>query len=210
MQRVQTPKIYKVSTKNKDGRVIDGEIRLKSYLLAQRLLAPKQSLLLYDEVKDILCFSSDENRLKNKAFINESLESNAVATIWITNNIQSVDRAVIRRFDFVLNVKVPKKAHRMRIINKICAQKLNEKAMKFASNAKHLAPAIIERACKVSEQLDGDFSANFTSLVKNTLKASGMDYALKKTKRAKNQSCHKAIHLNLSTLIVICNLLPMA
>ena len=188
-------KIYKVSTKNKDGRVIDGELRLKSYLLAQRLLAPKQSLLLYDEVEDILCFSSDENRLRNKAFINESLESNAVATIWITNNIQSVDRAVIRRFDFILNVKVPKKAHRMRIINKICAQKLDEKAMKIASNAKHLAPAIIERACKVSEQIDGDFSANFTSLVKNTLKASGMDYALKKNKKSEKSKLPQSYSL---------------
>lgn len=177
-------KIYKVRTSDRDGEVLDGEYRLNSYLLAQRLLKPSRSLLLYDEVEDILCFSSNEERLRNKAFINENLENNAVATIWITNNIFSVDSAVIRRFDFVLNVKVPKKAHRMRIINKICAQKLDEKAMKFASRTKCLAPAVIERACKVSEQLDGDFSTNFTTLVKNTLKASGIDYVAKKDKKS--------------------------
>ncbi len=167
--------IYKVRTMDKYGETLDGECRLNSYTLAQRLLKPKKSLLIYDEVEDILCFSSDEKRLKNKAFINESLESNAIATIWITNNIHSVDSAIIRRFDFVLNVKVPRKAHRKKILQRICKDKLDEKAMKFASSTKSLAPAVIERASKVSSHLSGDFSSNFTSLVKNTLKASGFD-----------------------------------
>ncbi len=175
--------IYKVRTMDKYGEVLDGECRLNSYTLAQRLLTPKKSLLIYDEVEDILCFSNDENRLKNKAFINESLENNAVASIWITNNIHNVDNAVIRRFDFVLNVKVPKIAHRKRILQRICKDKIDEKTLNFASKIKLLSPAIIERANKVSSCLDGNFCENFKTLTKNTLKASYVNLNLKKHKK---------------------------
>ena len=178
--------IYKVRTMDKYGEVLDGECRLNSYTLAQRLLTPKKSLLIYDEVEDILCFSNDENRLKNKAFINESLENNAVASIWITNNINNVDNAVIRRFDFVLNVKVPKIAHRKRILQRICKDKIDEKTLNYASKIKLLSPAIIERANKVSSCLDGNFCEHFKTLTKNTLKASYVNLNLKKHKKANN------------------------
>ena len=180
LARCANAQIYKVQTKNKFGAALDGESRLSSYMLAQRLLDAKKCLLLYDEVEDILCFSGDEKRLINKAFINESLESNAVATIWITNNISSVDNAVIRRFDFVLNVKVPKKAHRKRILQRICEDRLSQKAMKLASRTKLLSPAIIERASKVSACLEGDYSANFLRISKNTLCASYDGFSFKK------------------------------
>ncbi len=180
LARCANAKIYKVQTKNKFGAALDGESRLSSYMLAQRLLDAKKCLLLYDEVEDILCFSGDEKRLVNKAFINESLESNAVATIWITNNIRSVDSAVIRRFDFVLNVKVPKKAHRKRILQRICEDRLSQKAMKVASRTKLLSPAIIERASKVSACLEGDFSANFLRISQNTLRACDDNFSFKK------------------------------
>ena len=165
-------RLYKVKTSDEDGDAVDGVRRFGSYLLAQRLLEPKKSLLLYDEAEDILHISHFDERMNYKAFVNEKLESNAVLTIWITNKISSVDKAVLRRFDFIVEAKMPKKAHKERIINKICGEKLDEKAMKFALKSRALSPAIIERASRVSEQLKGDFSSNFTMLAKNTLKAS--------------------------------------
>ncbi len=165
-------KLYRVKTSDADGDAVDGVRRFSSYLFAQRLLEPQKSLLLYDEAEDILHISHFDERMSYKAFVNEKLESNAVSTIWITNKISSVDEAVLRRFDFVVEAKVPKKEHKRRIINKICGNKLDEKAMKFAIKSKSLSPAIIERASKVSSALQGDFSSNFTMLAKNTLKAS--------------------------------------
>lgn len=164
-------KLHKVKTSDEDGDATDGVHRLNSYLLAQKFLEPSENILLYDEVEDILNSSIHEKRLKHKAFLNESLENNAVATIWISNDIYRVDRAIIRRFDFVLEAKVPKDEIREQILHKICGDKLDEKAYKFAKKARNLAPAVIKRAYDISSVVEGDFSANFTTLIKNTLKA---------------------------------------
>lgn len=164
-------KLNKVKTSDEDGDATDGVHRLNSYLLAQKFLEPSENILLYDEVEDILNSSIHEKRLKHKAFLNESLENNAVATIWISNDIYRVDRAIIRRFDFVLEAKVPKDEIREQILHKICGDKLDEKAYKFAKKARNLAPAVIKRAYDISSVVEGDFSANFTTLIKNTLKA---------------------------------------
>lgn len=164
-------KLYKVRTSDEDGGAIDGVRRLNSYLLAQNFLDPKHNILLYDEVEDILNLSGEDERLKNKAFLNEMLETNKVPTIWITNNIFCVDNAIIRRFDLVINVDVPKKRVREQMLSEICGDKLDKKTFKLLSKQENLAPAVINRAYKVSENLDGDFSENFKTIVKNTLKA---------------------------------------
>ena len=164
-------KLHKVKSSDDEGEATDGTQRLNSYLLAQQFLEPSCNILLYDEVEDILSSSKRERRLYNKAFLNESLENNAVATIWITNNITSIDNAIIRRFDFVLEAKVAKKETREQILRKICGDKLDKKAFDFAKKAKNLAPAVIKKAYDISVALDGDFSANFITLIKNTLKA---------------------------------------
>lgn len=178
-------KLHKVKSNDNDGEATDGEERLNSYLLAQHFLEPSQNILLYDEVEDILSSSKHEKRLHNKAFLNENLENNKVATIWITNDIYSIDNAIIRRFDFVLEAKVPKKETREQILAKICGDKLDEKAFDFAKNAKNLAPAIIKKAYDISCIVNGDFSANFITLIKNTLKAQGSKHKFGKKKKSK-------------------------
>lgn len=178
-------KLHKVKSNDDDGEATDGEERLNSYLLAQHFLEPSQNILLYDEVEDILSSSKHEKRLHNKAFLNENLENNKVATIWITNDIYSIDNAIIRRFDFVLEAKVPKKETREQILAKICGDKLDEKAFDFAKNAKNLAPAIIKKAYDISCMVNGDFSANFITLIKNTLKAQGSKHKFGKKKKSK-------------------------
>ena len=178
-------KLHKVKSNDDDGEATDGVERLNSYLLAQHFLEPSQNILLYDEVEDILSSSRHEKRLHNKAFLNENLENNKVATIWITNDIYSIDNAIIRRFDFVLEAKVPKKETREQILAKICGDKLDEKAFDFAKNAKNLAPAIIKKAYDISCMVNGDFSANFITLIKNTLKAQESKHKFGKKKKSK-------------------------
>lgn len=182
-------KLHKVKTTN-DEEVEDGIGRISSYLFAQKFLEPSENIVLYDEVEDILNSDKAERRLKNKAFLNEILETNAVATIWITNNIYSIDNAIIRRFDLVLEAKMPKKDIKEQILLKICGDKLDKKAFKFALKAPNLAPAVIERACEVSLMLGGDFSSHFITLIKNTLKAQGLsDFSLFKSKKKKRKKC---------------------
>ena len=75
---------------------------------------------LLDEIEDV--FNNDDNpfrkRQKNKAWINRILENNVIPTMWITNDVYSIDNAVIRRFDMSIEVPIPTKSKRIEIINK--------------------------------------------------------------------------------------------
>lgn len=61
-----------------------------------------------EEIEDILNSTKTENRLKNKAFLNEILGTNAVATIWITK----------RRFDVKLEFKALNARQRVKLFKK--------------------------------------------------------------------------------------------
>jgi len=77
-----------------------------------------------------------------------------VSTIWITNHLDAIDPAYLRRFDYILHMDVPPKAVRRRLID-LHTQNLDlavgwrEKAAEHPS----LVPAIVQRAAKVSEQV---------------------------------------------------------
>lgn len=175
--------LYKVRVNDGNGDAQDGEVRIGSYLLAQRFLDANKDILLYDEVEDIL--NCDKGRFRNKAFFNEMLESNPVPTIWITNKIYDVDSAVVRRFDFVIAMNAPKKSVRKAMLEKICGEKLDKKTRKLIQKSPNLAPALINRANEISSVLQGDFSKNFLMLLNNTLKAQG-HAPIKKSKKSKD------------------------
>lgn len=163
--------LSKVRTSDNDGRILDGIKRISSYLLAQKFLDAKKDILLYDEVEDIL--NCENDRLKNKAFLNETLETNAIPTIWITNNIDVVDNAVVRRFDFAIAMNIPKKRTRKEMLVKICGDKLDKKTLKLTQKSPYLAPALINKANEISSVIEGDYSKNFLMILNDTLKAQG-------------------------------------
>jgi len=104
---------------------LDAAERLKSYNLGQRLLAKaKNSLLLFDEIEDVLDDSSflmPKGLTRSKAFTNNLLETNPVPTIWVANRLRRMDPAWLRRFSFVLEVPVPPRPARERILKRIFA-----------------------------------------------------------------------------------------
>jgi len=61
---------------------------------------------LYDEAEDI--FNNDLQK-EHKAWINRSLEENLVPTIWISNDIRLTDKAILRRFDYILHMQSSQK-----------------------------------------------------------------------------------------------------
>lgn len=182
--------LFKVRVDNSDGEAEDGIERIGSYLLAQRFLDSTKDILLYDEVEDVL--NCEKGRFKNKAFFNETLESNPVPTIWITNNVHSIDSAVVRRFDFAIAMNTPKKGVRKAMLEKICGEKLDKKTRKLIQKSPNLAPALINRANEISSVIGGDFSKNFLMLLNNTLKAQG-HCEIKKDKSKKSKDLANAL-----------------
>lgn len=170
-------KLYEISYTNEDDEAIDGYRRLKAYKTAQALLANQNILLMYDEAEDI--FDSSDSlfapkRQDNKAWLNRMLETNTIPTIWITNNIYSIDNAMVRRFDMSIEVPIPNKSKRAEIIKNHSNDLLDEQSIKVLAENEDIAPALITRAAKVISSIDtDDKSKAFTQVLNNTLKAQG-------------------------------------
>lgn len=171
--------LFEISYADEDDEAIDGYGRLKSYKMAQALLATKKIMLMYDEAEDI--FDSSESffapkRQENKAWLNRILETNSVPTIWITNNIHTIDNAMLRRFDYTIEMPIPKKSKRSEIIRRYSNNMLNEQTITLLSENKNIAPALISRTTKVISSIDvKDPSQAFTQVLNNTLKAQGYE-----------------------------------
>jgi len=171
-------KLFEVSYTDSDDDPIDGTKRLKAYKSAQALLANKNMMLMYDEAEDI--FESGSNffappqRQKDKAWINRVLETNIIPTIWITNNIDSIDNALIRRFDMSIEVPIPNKSKREEILQNYSNNLLGNQSIKMLAKNENIAPSLITTTAKVVDTLDTkDSSEAFIHLLNNTLKAQG-------------------------------------
>ena len=171
-------KLFEVSYTDEDDEPIDGTARLKAYKSAQALLANKKTLLMYDEAEDIFesggGFFSPPVRQKDKAWINRVLETNSIPTIWITNNIYSIDNALVRRFDMSIEIPIPLKSKREEIIKNYSKNLLDEQSIKALAKNENIAPALISTTAKVINSIDiKDRTKAFTHLLSNTLKAQG-------------------------------------
>ena len=171
--------LYEISYADEDEEAIDGRLRLKAYKMAQALLVNKDIILMYDEAEDIFDRSESPfapRRQENKAWLNRILENNTIPTIWITNNVYSIDTAMIRRFDYAIEMPIPKKSKREKIIREYSNDLLDEKTVKLLAENENIAPALITRAAKVVGSIEvEDKPKAFKQVLNNTLKAQGYD-----------------------------------
>ncbi|MDO4936867.1 MAG: ATP-binding protein [Sutterellaceae bacterium] len=177
---------YEIATKEGSGRVGDNT-RLDHWQVAGHLLKSNdRALLLLDEAEDIFSagisfFGINMNTplRKNKAQINRLLETNACPTIWMTNSLHTMDPAMIRRFDILLEVAQPTKSQRRKIVDKLAGTTLSPDLCERLSRAKDLSPAIISRALKVLDTVEPTAGMTrdnlMVNLVNETLRAQGKD-----------------------------------
>jgi SpoVK/Ycf46/Vps4 family AAA+-type ATPase len=82
-----------------------------------------------------------------KAWINQMLESNPIPSFWLSNSVRVIDKAILRRFDYVLRLDYPKQRVRSEIIQGYFKQfAVSEAWVEQIAACDHLAPAIVERA----------------------------------------------------------------
>ncbi len=177
--KVLGKELYEVSYIDKDGDSMACDERTKAYKIAQAMLTKKDTILLYDEAEDI--FDSDQGSMfarsrkqDNKAWINNMLETNDIPTIWITNDIDSIDNAIIRRFDINIKVPIPNKSQRVKILTKYSHGKLDKKTIEKFATHEHIAPSIIGSTTKVIESIKPkQTEVMFERILNNTLSAQG-------------------------------------
>ena len=166
-------KLYEVAYADESGYANELQ-RIRSYCLAQNVLSAGSNLLMYDEAEDVFNTGNEEKRQYGKAFINRSLETNEVPTIWITNNIYCMDKAVVRRFNLAIELGVPNENMRAKIIKEYSANLIDNKLIKKLAKNKFVAPAIVSNASLVASNLNArDKNKAFERVISNTLKAQG-------------------------------------
>jgi len=169
--------LFEISYTDEDDEAIMKHNRLKAYKTAQALLSNKNILLMYDEAEDI--FDSNQSlfapkKQDDKAWLNKMLETNIIPTIWITNDIYSIDSAIVRRFDFSLELPIPKKAKRAEMIKNHSNNLLDKQSISLLAENEYIAPALITRAAQLVSSIDVvDKRKAFTQIINNTLKAQG-------------------------------------
>jgi SpoVK/Ycf46/Vps4 family AAA+-type ATPase len=106
------------------------------------------------------------------------LGSNTRPVCWISNSIETLDPAFARRFDFVIEVAVPPRSVRGRILREQAGGLVSPRLIEQLADLEHLAPAVVTRARDVVRAICKDLpkdghDAAFTHVLGGILKAQG-------------------------------------
>lgn len=175
--------LFEVASEDAEGEPISGVKRLRAFSAAQSFFAKRRSMILFDEVEDVFndgdrFFGRKSTAQTRKAWVNRMLEENPVPALWLSNSIDGIDPAFIRRFDMVFELPVPSKQQRERILTNNCENVLTAQQVARIAEIEYLAPAIVSKTTAVvrtiKDELGNDVSAQaFERLLNNTLEAQG-------------------------------------
>lgn len=175
--------LFEVASEDSDGDPINGERRLRAFRAAQNFFAQRRAIILFDEVEDVFddgnsFFGRKSTAQNRKAWINRMLEENSVPTLWLSNSIDTLDPAFIRRFDMVIELPIPPKKQRERIIREACSDLLDDQGVARIAESESLAPAVVTRVASVVRSIRDELGEAGTAnaierLIGNTLEAQG-------------------------------------
>lgn len=153
---------YDVKSADNDGDPVSGNTRLRHFALSQRFLAEQEkALIIFDEIEDVFPDSgfsfaslfggrrSTSRPDQTKAWINQQLEHSPVPAIWISNSIDAIDAAFLRRFAFHIEFRTPPKTVRERVIKR-CLNNIavSEGLVRSLAADNTLSPAQISQASR--------------------------------------------------------------
>jgi transitional endoplasmic reticulum ATPase len=175
--------LFEVACQDSDGDSVNGAVRLRAYRMAQSFFSKRKALILFDEAEDVFDDVDSGYRTKSsahsrKAWMNRTLEDNAIPTLWLTNSVAQMDPAFIRRFDLVIELPVPPKAKREQMIEVLCAELADTAVKSRLAASEDLAPAVLAKASQVIRTVHAvvetlDTSGSLEFLINNTLRAQG-------------------------------------
>lgn len=200
--------LYEIASKSRyTDDNYSGEKRFLSLKTAGKVLNNERDIIMFDEIEDV--FKGTERM--SKALFNSTLESNNVPTFWITNDIDEIDNAYIRRFDMVIEFKIPPKFKRLEILKRYSNGQVSEELLKKLAKNRAITPALISGATKVVSNLSCENKdETFKNLIKSSLKAQGFVTAKKKGKKDKNKEINLPQNYDVSLINASANLKELA
>ncbi|MGX3022038.1 AAA family ATPase [Ursidibacter sp. B-7004-1] len=154
---------YTMAYMDEDGDTLSGRRRLENCRLAQRLLSEKQGLIIFDEVEDVFSSSifSTSVAQDHKAWVNQFLETNENPMIWISNSVNCIDNAYLRRFDLIFEMPNLSIKHKEKLIYELVGDKLSPEYIEHFAQVEALSPAVIQRGLSVCSQLSHNEQPEF-------------------------------------------------
>ena len=200
--------LYEIASKSRyTDDNYNGEKRFLSLKTADKVLSREHDIIMFDEIEDV--FKSTERM--SKALFNSTLEGNGVPTFWITNDIDEIDNAYIRRFDMVIEFKIPPKFKRLEILKRYTNGQVSEELLKKLAKSRAITPALISGATKVISNLSCENKdETVRNLIKSSLKAQGFVIAKKKGKKNKKEEINLPQNYDVSLINANVNLKELA
>jgi transitional endoplasmic reticulum ATPase len=141
--------LFAAGAADEDGDPITGQDRLGELRIGHRLLARSRALLVFDEWEDLaprrMPWSDGELRGVPKLWFNRLLEENPVPTLWITNGLDEIDPAYLRRFAQVIRFPALGEAQRRTVWERV-APDLDDAGRRERAAAYDVSPGEIASA----------------------------------------------------------------
>ncbi len=177
-------KLYEIAGEDENGDPVSGPKRLGMFRVAQSFAKPGSTVFAFEEINDVLSespfrfFFSKAGGTVSKAAIVRILETNRIPTIWVSNYINHLDPAYLRRFDVVLYMPSPPMSQRQKILQRACRGIAPQVCIKRLAQYDEITPAVVTRAASVvravGDELDAaDNTQALEQLVESTLRAQG-------------------------------------
>ncbi len=175
--------LYEIACTDSDGDPVSASQRLCALRSAMSVLHSHKSLLVLDEIEDIfdgpMPIGIGARSKAQKGWINRMLEENTLPCFWLSNSVESLDAAHIRRFDLVIELPNPPREQREQIVRECGGNKLGHELVGKLVDHEHATPAVVTRAVRIARSLNPragkKLDATVERLVDSTLKAQGHD-----------------------------------
>ncbi|MFK5926559.1 MAG: ATP-binding protein [Desulfuromusa sp.] len=171
--------LYAVGETDDEGDEPTRRERLDAMRLAQSLLQyQNNNLLLFDEMDDLFeqsgfaALFGGKLQFSSKVFTNRLFEKNPVPTLWIINDVASLDETIVRRMSLVLEIKSPPKSARQEVWNRIIAKHkldLPDHAISELMNLE-ASPAILDNAVRFA-RINGQGTDDILFATRGIIKA---------------------------------------
>jgi len=148
---------------------LHGRSRFNAANLGQYLLAGRDNaLLIFDDVEDVFALgprgafddANPSSGVTGKGWTNRLLERSPVPTIWISNSLKGLDRAFLRRFDYVIPLRHPPQPARRGMLERALTHlPVSSAWIERQAASEGLTPAQIQQAARVGGRLQASLDA---------------------------------------------------
>jgi SpoVK/Ycf46/Vps4 family AAA+-type ATPase len=176
---------YEVNFASQSGEQLTGEERLNKLATSRHFIEKQQNVIVFDELEDAIPLNNPfgHSDMPKKRWFNEMLETNPVPVIWISNTVEHLDPAFLRRFDYCLKVTHPSTHFKKRLMKGLLEIEGEPKWVDQVSKHKHISAADIERAAFVILAAETASEKQKEHYFKNMLAARGESISRSNRKR---------------------------